>query len=314
MLFKFPLALGAIRVHTQEEGELIMARTRTFGIMLVGAFSGLVAHAAETEMARVVGNRVNLRAEPELRSEVVGQVMRNDRLHVVSVTDEWVEVRPPEEVKFWVHGDFIDGDEISAPRLNVRAGPGINHAIMARLERGDRVVRRETFAEWVAIATPDEATVWIAREFVERELPPAKEAPQPERPPVAPTPAPAPTPEPAPEPPVAATPPRVVSPTVERPAPPPPPDLELIPLEGQGEWVELEGTLRPAGFVRGRPSRYRLTRTRGPLIETICYVKGDEAQLQALLGRSLRIRGRQYWVQGARYPLLVVDAMVLTVP
>ena len=276
-------------------------------ILLVGTALLLFRQGAEAETARVVGNRVNLRAEPELRSEVVGQVMRNDRLQVVSVTDEWVEVRPPDEVKFWVHSDFVDGDEVSAPRLNVRAGPGINHAVMARLERGDRIVRRETFAEWLAIAPPDHASVWIASEFVEREVPAPKEAARPEDA----LPSPPPTPTPPPEAPAPAAPP---PPTVARPAPPPPPDLDLIPLEGQGEWIELEGTLRPAGLVRGRPSRYRLTRTRGPMIETMCYVKGDETQLQALLGRSLRIRGRQYWVQGARYPVLVADAMVLTVP
>ncbi len=291
-----------------------MAGIRTIGIMLAGALSGLVACGAETEMARVVGNRVNLRAEPELRSEVVGQVLRNDRLQVVSVTEEWVEVRPPDDVQLWVHSDFVEGDEVSAPRLNVRAGPGINHAVMARLERGDRIVQRDTFAEWLAITAPADATVWIARDFVERERPPPEEVVEPEVRAPEPTPPPVPPPTPTPEPPPPAEPPPPVSPTVERPTPQPPSDLDLIPLEGQGEWVELDGTLRPAGLVWGRPSRYRLTRTRGPLIETICYVKGDEAQLQELLGRSLRIRGWQYWVQGARYPVVVADAMVLTVP
>ncbi len=280
-------------------------------IILAMTCWALTVPGAET--ARVVGNRVNLRAEPQLRGEVVGQVQRNDQLSVIVVEEEWVAVRPPADIIFWVHSDFLEGTEVAAPRLNVRAGPGINHAVVARLERGAEVVKRDTFAEWVGIAAPTNAKVWIAREFVE--LPePVAEPPPPQAEAVAPR-------EPAPEPEspmveaTPAVPTRPAPPSVERPTRvPPPPDLDLIPLDGQGDLVEREGTLRPAGFVLGRPSRYRLTRSRGPIIETICYVKGNEEQLHALLGRAVRISGREYWVQGARHPVLVPQSIILTMP
>jgi hypothetical protein len=63
--------------------------------------------------------------------------------------------------------------------------------------------------------------------------------------------------------------------------------------------------------VIGRPSRYRLTRSQGHTHETVCYVKGNEAQLQSLLGKSLMIKGREYWVQGVRHPVLVPEQIIL---
>lgn len=259
------------------------------------------------DTVRVVGNRVNLRARPHLQSEVVGQVNRGDELKVLNRSEGWVAVSPPDGIDFWVHRDFVDNDEVAAPRLNVRAGPGVNYNVVVTLERGTRIERRGAFAEWVRIEPPAGALLWISDELVE-----------PVRPQPVPVPAPRPEPVPRPvEPPVqtpappVAPPPTEPTPVVERPAPPPPRDLDLIPLEGQGEEVQREGVLRPAGFVFGRPSRYRLTRTRGHIIETICYVRGNDAQMQSLLGHAVIINGREYWVQGARYPVLVPDQITL---
>jgi SH3-like domain-containing protein len=266
----------------------------------------LTLSAAPAEEVRVIGNRVNLRARPDIHSEVSGQVNRGDVLQAKSITDEWVEIAPPASVEFWVHRDFVENGEVTPPRLNVRAGPSINHSVVATVERGTRVRVRGEFAEWISIEPPPESSLWITRDLVEPVRPPPPPEPPPPPPPpvVRPVEPPVMRPEP---PPVVAAPP----PVVQRPEPVPPSDLKLIPLEGQGEYVELTGVLRPAGFTFGRPSRYRLTRTRGHIIESICYVRGNETQLQSLLGRSVSIVGHQYWVQGARHPVLIPERIIL---
>lgn len=253
---------------------------------------------------RVIGNNVNLRARPDLQAEVVGQVDRGTILQRKSDTDAWVEVIPPDHIEFWVHRDFIETGEVAAPRLNVRSGPGINYSVVTTIERGTRVREREQFSDWIGIDAPAGASVWITSDLVE----PFGPAPTPQ-------PEPAPLPPPAPEPePIQQPEPEPATPVVERAPAPPPRELDLIPLAGQGEQVIREGVLRPAGFVFGRPSRYRLTRQRGHTIETICYIKGNKAQIQSLLGHDLKIEGREYWVQGARYPVLIPEKIVLKSP
>jgi SH3-like domain-containing protein len=267
----------------------------------------LTLSAAPAEEVRVIGNRVNLRARPDIHSEVSGQVNRGDLLQAKSITEEWVEIFPPASVEFWVHRDFVENGEVTPPRLNVRAGPSINHSVVATVERGTRVRVQGEFAEWISIEPPPESSLWITRDLVERVRPPPPVVPPaaPPRPVMRPVEPPSIRPE---TPPAVAPPP---SPMVQRPAPIPPDDLKLIPLEGQGEPVEWTGVLRPAAFTFGRPSRYRLTQTRGHIIETIGYVRGNETQMQSLLGRSVNIVGHQYWVQGARYPVMIPERIIL---
>jgi hypothetical protein len=83
----------------------------------------------------------------------------------------------------------------------------------------------------------------------------------------------------------------------------------LIPLEGQGQLVTREGVLKPAPFRFGRPSDFRLVKIEGNRITTICYVRGEPKLLSSHLSQPLRLRGREYWPQGAREPMLVVEEL-----
>ncbi len=284
-------------------------------IGLIVLLSLFVVMRSTAEEMRVVGSRVNLRARPDTHAEIVGQVERGDLVVAKSMTDLWVEIVPPAGTEFWVHGDFVENNVVVGSRLNVRAGPGVNFAVVALLERGDPIEPVGEFTDWISIRPPPGASIWIAKDYVESVAPVATEGSQPEvaaeaedmepaalADPILP-------PEPTPVPPAA-----VAAPVVERPPPEPPTDLVLIPLAGQGEAVQVEGVLRPAGFVFGRPSRYRLTHQRGNSIETLAYVRGNQSQLQSLLGHTLRIDGHRYWVQGARHPVIVPEKMVLVSP
>ncbi len=275
-------------------------------LLCIGLISSLSLSVLATETMRVVGHRVNLRARPEANAEVVGQVSRGDILTPKSQTEAWTEVIMPSELNMWVHKDFLEDDQVVAPRLNARSGPGVNYSVVTILERGTRVTPRTEFSEWLAIEPVGGASVWIASEFVEKvvvEPTPVVSVPETVATPPA-EPAPPPLPEPVPPPP----PPRAV---VERELKPPPEDISLIPLDGQGQLVERVGVLRPAGFFFGRPSRYRLTEMRGNRVETTAYVRGDHGQLHSLLGHQLTITGREYWEQGNRLPIIVPEKIIL---
>ncbi len=266
---------------------------------------------------RVTGKRVNLRARPELNSEVVAQSGDGDLLTARSFQGEWVEVIPPESVDVWVHRDFVADNKVSANKLHVRGGPGINYASVGEMARGDAVIPRGDFGEWIKVAPPPGCALWVSRDYIEVLQPEKPRPPVVEAPPVA---------EGAPEPAAPAAPapvrpvrePMIAAPTVpSQPAVPPassppsvPEDLKLIPLEGQGKMVQREGVLRLAGFVFGRPSRYRLVRQEGNRIETLCYVRGNNAQLSTFTGRRLLVRGREYWVQGVRDPVVIPEQII----
>ncbi len=313
---------------------------------LIALFTGaltLSSGAAEL-VARVKTDRVNLRAKPDTSSEVVAQANAEDRLSVVSSQDEWVEIVPPDSVDVWAHVDFVKDGLSAANKLNLRAGPGINYSVVGSIDRGQVVPVRGQFGEWLKVA-PTHATLWVSRPFVDLVSPvaavgapvPVVSAPTSATPePVAPaTPLGAAAESQLPMlPPAEPAPPTVALPQSELPpaqpvapvaldapsasktagAIPLPPDLRPVPLEGQGRYVSREGELKPAPFLFGRPSAFRLVKKEGVQLVTVCYVRGNSAQLNSLLNEQLTVFGYEYWVQGVRQPVIVLERIERRVP
>ena len=291
-------------------------------LLMMGWAVGRAEAQGETQVS-VLNERVNLRAKANMESEVVAQVNQGDVLKVKSFQDQWVEVEPPEKADLWVHRDFIKDNVVTASKLYVRAGASINYSIVGMLKRGDTVVPKGEFGEWIRITPPPSCSLWVNRDLVQPVQAIRPSTPV-YTPPVsgvsertessayasmnAPT-----TGARMPEAvqPVTTLPPATSYIQTSEPVKPEPPkapsDLVLVPLDGQGKIVQRDGLLKTVGFVIGRPSPFRLVRMDGNRIETICYVRGNSAQLNGFLNRRLVIRGREYWAQGVKHPVVLVE-------
>lgn len=278
---------------------------------------------------RVLKYNVNIRAKPNMVSEVVGQVSTNDELVVKSMSEEWVEIVPPSSVNLWVLSDYIQDNVVNGQNVNVRAGAGINFSIVGQVNRGVNVVVTGSHLDWVSIVPPEACSLWVYRPLVEvvsdeKDVPPAtvesaeaeaagaeqerfelerepesykrKSVVQGDR----------------------TT--NVFAVTVEAATDTagmfsivkPPRGLDLIPSHQQGQWKQVEGVLRSRAHFFRVPSKYRLvTYDSDQKAITICYVKGNNAQLKALLNRHLLISGREYWVRKMQYPVIVPERIVL---
>jgi hypothetical protein len=289
---------------------------------VLGVLAAGIAAGQTENQVKVIGQRINLRARADVQSEVVGQAADGDILVAKSFQDDWVEVAAPDAIDLWVQRDFLKENVVTASKLNIRAGAGINFTVVGNLGKGDVVTLRGDFGEWVKIAPTPGSSLWVNRAYVqvlqpEKAKPPVVEAPA--KPAVAVS-------EPiAPSKPgevvATATPGSVVMPSgagarsvvTEKPGTPVtkvPPDLVLIPLEGQGRVVQRDGYLQLSGFVLRQPSRYRLVQQTGRRVDTICYVRGNSAQLGSFVGQRLLIRGREYWVKGVRHPVVVPEQII----
>lgn len=286
---------------------------------------------------RVLKDNTNLRAKPALNVEVVGQVSANQELAIKSMDAEWVEVITPTNIDFWVLGDYLkDGVVVCRQMVNVRAGPGINFSVVGQLTNSVQVEVRGSHADWVKIAPPVGCSLWVSRSLVEL-MPAAPVAlpvkVQPPRPPaidsastgVESAAAVKPQSEakkqesvaaakPAPVTDVAVasggeSKPQEMDKTAEI---KPPSDLDLIPDIGQGQWKQFAGVLKRRNFIVRSPSDFRLVADdQNGQTRTICFVKGNRAQLDALLYRELIISGRQYWVRRHSYPVVVPEKIIL---
>ena len=267
--------------------------------------------AAAAEYAvQVTGSRVNLRAKPTTSVETVGQVEYGDLLFAKSLGVDWVELVPPESTAIWVSRDYVNDGVVSADTLNLRSGPGVNYSVVGELQRGSGVEVGEEFGEWLRIAPPQEASVWISRQFIKDVTPLASGSATVVELPALPV--------------------TDVSigngddqervvheekteipPKVSAILRPVPSDMDLVPLQGQGEVVVVKGHLKKSGFGFRPPSRFRLLGKTNSSDTMICYVRGNDDQLRELLNNPMVIHGRQYWVQETKYPVVIPDKIVL---
>ena len=275
---------------------------------------------------RVTGQRVNLRSAGTGRASIVHVVSNGDELVAVKgLNGDWVAVKVPSDAGLWVYGELVRDGVVSVPKLDARSGAGIDSQIICHLKEGDKVNVTGRSGDWLKIEPPSDCVFYINSKYVEpvrssvkKTVPVKKVAPVKKV--VDRTP-----PKPAFRPLVRA-PVVVVPPVVSRPRPPAPsispssrygnifPEERLIASRDQGEKVVYDGELRKSGLLHGCPGGYSLSvRDDKGRVLTRCYVKGNNAQLTSLLGRTLRIEGSEYWLRGVRLSVIVPDRIVPTV-
>lgn len=259
-----------------------------------------VTAAAQTNVVnkvKVTGDRVSLRARPDLDGELLDRAMRGDEMLCYEKTNGWIAVQAPDSLSFWVAQEYIVDGKVTPKKLNVRSGPSLNYNAIAVVRRGEAVEVRGEFppaeeagdakadvSKWYKIAPPAGARVWISEDYVE-----VIEPPKPE--PVA-------VKEPAPAVPAEPEPVAEIAPEPEKDELPPL-MLVLDDTKPQGEVDRIPGILR-----RANPGLYKLVLIAGEIEEPICLVRGRESQLETMLNRSLLIEGRVYWAKDVDLPVL----------
>lgn len=265
-------------------------------LMLVFALAAIVhAQTNEVQKVRVTGDRVSLRATPDINGDLLDRAMRGEEMVCFEKTNGWVAVQAPESLDYWVAGEYVqNGVVVVKPeeRLNVRSGPSLNYAIVAYLHKGDTVSLRGEFNDWLKIAPPPGSKVWISEDFVESVVPPKPEPvveslPEPE---LVVEPEPEPEVEPQPE----------AGQVVESGADTLPPlILVMDKSKPQGEYDEIPGVLR-----RANPGLYKLVLIADGFEEPICLVRGKESQMERYLNRSMLLKGKVYWAKDIDLPII----------
>jgi len=290
------------------------------GVMLCAGIVG----AAESRV-KVTADRVNLRARPVFESEVVCQAQTGDLLVPVSEEGDWQGVYAPTSAPVWVHSAFVTNGQVQT-RLKIRGGPGINFSSIGLLQKGESVVVRTTTGDWMQIEPSTSCVLWIHKDYVKAEtvepvpasapVAPAAVEPAPVAAPAVPTAA---VPPLSPVPPVAPVPaspvaPAAVPPVVPPVAAPTPPDLAaqgLKPEAPQGIRKVWTGQVQPIDFIFNRPGNYRLVKPGEGRSATVCYLKGNDAQLSSFVGRKVQVTGWEYWLSQNDFPVIVPETIAL---
>jgi uncharacterized protein YgiM (DUF1202 family) len=136
--------------------------------------------AAADQAATVKQDRVNVRGQATLHSEVITQLRKAETVTVLEdITVEkpkpgepaqWSKILLPTNTPVWVHASFIEPNTkaVQPTQLNVRAGPGENYSVLGRLKRGDTVKEIRRVDNWLEIEPPPGTYAFVASDLLEK--------------------------------------------------------------------------------------------------------------------------------------------------
>jgi SH3-like domain-containing protein len=122
--------------------------------------------------ARVKGDHVKIRAGQSNNYEVLSEVNTSDELVVTGKNYSWYKVSLPEGSKLYLKMGYMkllstEVGEITADRVNIRARPNTEAAIIGQLVRGDQFFIRENTGEWLWIRPLAKAFGWVHEDLLE---------------------------------------------------------------------------------------------------------------------------------------------------
>jgi len=139
------------------------------------------ADAGSDLIALITAESVNLRMEPNLRSDVITQVDTYMKVYIIDERKPWYFVSVPKiGRKGWVFGDFVqplDYVVISGDDVNLREKPDMSSKVIMQLPKGMRFVKKAWQNNFILVAHPQKGiTGWVHQRYAnveEQKGPPA---------------------------------------------------------------------------------------------------------------------------------------------
>src|SRR5262245_16590330 len=105
-----------------------------------------ICAAPADEVGVVKKDRVNVRGQANVKSEVITQLHKGEAVNVLEEIPvkkpkkgepaAWLRIQLPANTPVWVYAPYIEADAktVNIKRVNIRSGPGENFSIIGRLE------------------------------------------------------------------------------------------------------------------------------------------------------------------------------------
>lgn len=119
---------------------------------------------------RISKNKVRMRLNPTLDSEVVREMTKGDMLIVTGETEDFYTIQPSNGTKAYIFRTFVLDNQVEGNRVNVRLEPNSDAPIIAQLNTGDKVQGNISSLnnKWLEIPIPATARFYISKDYVEK--------------------------------------------------------------------------------------------------------------------------------------------------
>jgi len=97
------------------QGQRVRVRARRFSWLAIDVprnctvwvHKSMLIVAADGKTAALAKDRVNVRARPDLKGDILGQLPKGAQVQVVDEDGEWAGIAPPSQARAWVHTKYV---------------------------------------------------------------------------------------------------------------------------------------------------------------------------------------------------------------
>ncbi|MBR6022340.1 MAG: hypothetical protein IK066_07970, partial [Kiritimatiellae bacterium] len=133
-----------------------------FALALAAAAALAPFSASADARLRVVADSAPVHARPDTSSPVLSTAPRDAILFPSGAPEGlWTPVDPPADAALWLPAEFVDGSRVLARSVPLRTGPGLEHDVAGTLSRNATVMRLGESGDWLKIAPPSSARLWV---------------------------------------------------------------------------------------------------------------------------------------------------------
>ena len=116
----------------------------------------------------VTSSRLNVRARPSTRYEIIDVIKKNSLLEVLEIKDEWLKVTAPENSTAWIPARSANEEGIIiADKTQAYAGAGVEYSSLGTAPLNSKVkilYRRDN--SWLKVKAEPWMTAWVSSKFV----------------------------------------------------------------------------------------------------------------------------------------------------
>jgi len=125
----------------------------------------------------ITADSVNVRSGPSQHFEIVIQLDKDQLVLAQAQEQDWIKIKLPRNSRAYVHRQYVDSvsglkGQITANRVNVRAGQGTKYNVLGQLNEEDAVEIISLSGDWYEIyPLNDSCAAWVHKQYVKRHGP-----------------------------------------------------------------------------------------------------------------------------------------------
>lgn len=163
-------------------------------IILVLIYTLAIPLNAFADSGVISGGVVNIRSGPGTQYDVVGTLLKDTQVDVLSSQNGWHQIQYS-NLKGWVVAEYLNVKQspklqVTGDLVNLRSGPGTNYPQVGQVKKGEILSLLDVHSQWYQIRTASGVQAYISANYVQSVNPgtstPAPSNPVPSKP-VAPT-------------------------------------------------------------------------------------------------------------------------------